>query len=186
MNETMQTIYHRRSIRSYTTEQIVEADLKAVLDAALYAPNAMNMQKWHLTVIQDKSFIDRMVATIKENLPATGIPMLIERAKDPSYHTFYHAPTVVVVSGDKSSQHIGIDCGGAAQTLALAAASLSIGSCVIASSALLFIGKSGETWKKELCIPDGYDHVLSVALGYLKGETPQTPVRNKEVFNYIQ
>lgn len=186
MNETMQTIYSRRSIRSYTGEQIPETDLNTILDAALFAPNAMNMQKWHFTVIQDKSFIDRMVATIRENLPATGILMLIERAKDPSYHTFYHAPTVVLISGDKSSQHIGIDCGGAAQTLALAAASSGIGSCVIASSALLFIGESAESWKKELGIPDGYDHVLSVALGYRNGEAPQTPERNKEVFNYIR
>lgn len=186
MNETLKTIHHRRSIRSYTADQISDEDLQAILDAAIYAPNARNMQKWHFTVIQDKAFIDRMVATIRENMPATGNPMFIERAKDPAYHTFYHAPTVVMISGDKTNNHIGVDAGCAAQNMALAADSLNIGSCVIASSALLFIGDSADAYKKELGFPEGYDHVLCVALGYLDGPAPEAPARNKEVFNYIR
>ena len=186
MNKTLHIIHNRRSIRNYTPDQIHEEDLQAILDAAIYAPNAMNMQKWHFSVIQSQSLLDRIVNTIRENMPATGVPMLIERAKDPEYHTFYHAPTVVMISGDKSAQHIGIDCGAAAQTMALAAESINIGSCLIASSALLFIGGSAAAYKKELGIPEGYDHILSVALGYKASEAPKAPERNKEVFKYIK
>jgi nitroreductase len=185
MNETLKVIYGRRSIRQYAEHQILDENLRAILDAALYAPNAMNMQTWHFTVIRDKSLLDRMVATIRENMLTTGIPRLLERAKDPDYHTFYHAPTVVMISGDSSARLIGIDCGAAAQTLALAAESMNIGSCLIASSALLFAADSAESYKKELGIPEGYDHVISVALGYKEGETPEVPIRRKDVFNYI-
>jgi nitroreductase len=40
MNEIIKTMLERRSIRRYKIEQITEAELAAVLQAALYAPSA--------------------------------------------------------------------------------------------------------------------------------------------------
>ena len=185
MNETLKVIRERRSIRSYSSKQIGKNDLNDVLDAALAAPNARNMQQWHFTVIQDAALLDRLVSAIRKNMPLTGIPLLVEKAKDPAYHTFYHAPTVVMISGDRSSKHIAIDGGTAAENMALAAQSLGISSCLIASSDLIFVGDTAEAYRKELRIPDGYDHVLCVALGYAEGDAPVMPERNKNVIDYI-
>jgi nitroreductase len=185
MNECIKTITSRRSIRKYKKEQISRSDLQLILDCAILAPNARNEQKWHFTVVQNEEMLHRMVDTIIENIMNSGIAFLIERASAPDYNTFYNAPTVILVTGDNKAQFIQIDCGAAAQSIALAARSLNIGSCVMTSSGFLFASEKGNALKAELGIPDGYDHVCAVALGYVEGEDPATPPREKSVINII-
>jgi nitroreductase len=186
MNETIKVIKSRRSIRKYQAKQITDPEVQMVLDCAIYAPNARNQQMWHFTVIQDKEMLNRMVAIIKENIMNSGIEFLIERASTPDYNTFYNAPTVVLVTGDEKAPFVLFDCGAAAQSIALAAKSLNIGSCVMTSSAFLFASEKGMKLKKELGIPEGYNHMCAVALGYPDGENPEAPPRNKEVIHYIK
>lgn len=186
MNETLSVIKNRRSIRDYKTKQITDSELEEILDSALYAPNSVNQQKWHFTVIQNKDMLDRMVNTIKENILNSGIGPLLQIAKAPDYHTFYKAPTVILISGYEKAPFIQIDCGLSAQNITLAAESLNIGSCVITSSRLLFVSEKGNEFKKKLGIPDGYNHICTVALGYINGENPTVPPRSKDVINYVK
>jgi nitroreductase len=186
MNETFKVINNRRSIRKFKKEQIADSILQEIVNSALYAPNAMNQQKWHFTVIQDKALLDGMVNTIKENIMKSGIDFLVQRASAPDYHTFYNAPTVILVSGDEKSPFIQIGCGAAAQNIALASESLNIGSCIITSSVFLFASEKGNELKRKLGIPDGYNHICTIALGYKDCENPSAPPRNKDVINYIK
>jgi nitroreductase len=186
MNEVVRVICNRRSIRQYKAKQITDADLTQILDAALSAPNAMNQQKWHFTVVQDKVMLERMVAIIKENMINSGNDMLANRASIPGYNTFHNAPTVILISADEKAKFVQIDCGAAAQNIALAAESLFLGSCIITSSAYLFASQKGEELKKKLSIPGGYSHICSVTLGYKEGANPVAPPRNDNVINYIQ
>lgn len=160
--------------------------MQQILNAALYAPNAMNQQKWHFTVIQNKHLLDRMVDIIKQNELNSGDEFLEKRAISPKYHTFYHAPTVILISAEENNAWTAIDCGMAAQNIALAAESLNIGSCVITSSAKCFVSEKGEDIKRELGLPAGYNHICTVALGYANGEIPAAPKRKKDVVNYIK
>jgi nitroreductase len=186
MNETLTVIKTRRSVRQYEAKQITDSEIQQILDAAIYAPNARNQQMWHFTVIQNTALIDQMVDIIKENLMNSGIEFHIGRASAPGYHTFYHAPTVVLVTGDEKAQFVQFDCGAAAQTIALAAKSLGVASCVMTSSGFLFQSEKGNALKKEFGIPDGYNHVCAVALGYQDGKDPEVPPRKKEVINYVR
>lgn len=186
MNETLRVISTRRSIRKYKEEQIKDTELQEILNSALYAPNAVNQQKWHFTVIQNKDMLGRMVNIIKENIISSQNEFLSKRASEPGYSTFYNAPTVILISGDEKAMQIQIDCGLAAENIVLSAESLNIGSCIIASSGFLFMSQKGIDLKKELGIPDGYNHICTIALGYKDGENPATPPRNKEVINYIK
>lgn len=186
MNETLKVIKERRSIKEYKPEQIPDSDIQQILEAAIYAPNARNAQAWHFTVIQNKDMLDKMVSLIKENIMNSGIEFLMQRASAPDYNTFYHAPSVVLVTGDEKDKFREVSCGAAAQNIALAAKSLNIGSCVMTSSEFLFASEKGNALKKELGIPDGYNHVCVVALGYAEGKDPDTPPRNKDVINYIK
>lgn len=186
MNETLELIKNRRSVRSYEDKQISENNLEQIIEAGIYAPNSMNQQKWHFTIIQNKSVLDRMVRSIQKTIINLKIPFLSERASEPGYHTFYNAPTVIVISGVDNAQSIQIDAGLAAENIALASGSLDISSCVITSSSFLFATTEGEQWKQELGIPAGYSHICSLALGYKKSENPFAPPRNKDVVNYIK
>ena len=186
MNETIKVINSRRSIRQYKPDQIADSELQQILDCALYAPNARNQQMWHFSVIQDKDLLDRMVDITKENMKNSGIEFLIGRAGEPGYHTYYHAPTLIIISGKEDAMFIQIDCGAAAQNIALAAKSLKIGSCIMTSSGLLFQSQEGNNLKKEIGIPDGYNHVCAVALGYMDGDAPEAPPKNRDVITYIK
>ena len=186
MNETLQVIKNRRSIKQYKAEQIPDADLQQIMEAAIYAPNARNAQEWHFTVIQNKDMIDNIVSIIKENIMNSGIEFLMGIASDPGYHTFYHAPTIVIVTGDEKDKFREVSCGAAAENIALAAKSLNIGSCVMTSPEFLFASDKGKALAKELGIPDGYTHVCVVTLGYNEGNGPETPPRNNDVINYVK
>jgi nitroreductase len=186
MNETLQVIKKRRSVKQYKAEQIPDADLQHIMEAAIYAPNARNAQTWHFTVIQDKDMLDTMVGIIKENIMNSGIEFLKGKASEPDYHTFYHAPTIVLVTGDEKDKFRDVSCGAAAENIALAAASLNIGSCVMTSPEFLFASEEGNALTKELGIPDGYTHVCVVALGYTEGKDPATPPRDTDVINYVK
>ncbi len=186
MNETLTIIRRRRSIRKYKQEQIAEAELQAILDAAIYAPNARNQQKWHFTVVQNQATLERLGKLMKESMINSGIPFMAERANEPDFDAFNHAPTVIVISADENARFVQIDCGAAAQNIALAAESLNIGSCLMTTPDLLFISEKGNELKKELGFPDGYAHVCTIPLGYKEGTQPSAPSRNSEVINYIK
>ena len=42
MNETLEVIKKRRSIRKYGPKQVGDKELEAIMEAAIYAPSAMN------------------------------------------------------------------------------------------------------------------------------------------------
>ena len=54
MNETLQTIKARRSVRAYTEQQVSAEDLSLILEAATYAPNGMHLETWHFTAIHSQ------------------------------------------------------------------------------------------------------------------------------------
>ena len=186
MNETLEVIMGRRSVRQYRPEQVTEEELQQILDAALHAPTARNQQKWHFTVVQDRGMLARMVGIIRQNVMDSGIDFFIERASDPDYNTFYGAPTAILISGDDGAPLVKIDCAAAAENIALAAESLGIGSCVMASPGFLFASGEGNELRGELGIPRGYSHVCTVALGYMDGEKPPAPPRDRDVINYVR
>ena len=60
MNEVMQTILHRRSIRRFDTRQIEESALQEILQAGLYAPSAGGRQGVLFAVCQDRAVNERL------------------------------------------------------------------------------------------------------------------------------
>ncbi len=186
MNKVLQTILGRRSIRKYKEGQISDSELQAIMEAAIHAPNARNQQKWHFTVIQNKKKLDSLTQQIKENIKNSGNEFLKGRIKDPAFSIFHDAPTVVMISGEDKAEFVVVDCGLAAENICLAARSLNIGSCVVASSDMLFAHDQKEKIKKELGIPSGYSHIITVTLGYQNCETPEPKPRNNNVINYLK
>ena len=51
MNEVLQNIKARRSVRAYTDRQVSAQDLDLILEAAAYAPNGMHYETWHFTAL---------------------------------------------------------------------------------------------------------------------------------------
>ncbi len=68
MNQVLETIKNRRSVRKFKKEQLKDSEIEAILEAAIYAPTALNEQPWHFTVIQNKELLDEINTVSKKTL----------------------------------------------------------------------------------------------------------------------
>ena len=65
MNETLNTLMTRRSVRAFQTEkQISREDLQTIVDAGRYAPSAMNRQTWTFVVMQNQEQIQSLARAV--------------------------------------------------------------------------------------------------------------------------
>jgi nitroreductase len=53
VNETLDVIQRRRSVRKYRSDPIPEEDLTRILEAARQAPTGGNRQQWRMIVVRD-------------------------------------------------------------------------------------------------------------------------------------
>ncbi len=184
MNEVLKVIKCRRSVREYNNEQqIDEASLQAIIEAGIYAPTACNEQPWHFTVVQNRELLDEINVESKAFMASSGEEWMRNMAANPEFAVTYQAPTVIVVSGRRESTAWQVDCAAAVQNMLLAAESLGIGSVWLGLSRAAL---SDKHIIERLSIPEGYEPFYSVAFGYPKGQHPQAPRRNTNVFNYVR
>lgn len=60
MDARLSFIFARRSIRHYTPEPVSDADVQALLEAAMAAPSARNTKPWHFVVVRDRKRLNRL------------------------------------------------------------------------------------------------------------------------------
>jgi len=110
MDERLQIIFSRRSIRQFTDQPVSEADLTSLLEAGMAAPSAMNRRPWHLVAVTDKQVLQTI-------------------AQSPPYdRTLPGAALVIVVCGDPRVSSWWLqDCTLATQNILVAAAGLGLG-----------------------------------------------------------
>jgi nitroreductase len=134
--DLMEAIYHRRAIRSFTATPIDPAILRSLVDAAIQAPSAINLQPWRFAVAQGRNTLNRIAAAAKDHLlsrMAAGSPFLRFRSmlEDPACDILHGAPALIVISATSAAQQAAEDCALAAQNLMLAAYAQGIGTCCI-------------------------------------------------------
>jgi len=185
-NAVVETILKRRSVRSFTGEQVPEEDLQAILAAGRHAPTARNQQKWHFTVVQSPALLRDLNREAKAVALEVGDAFARQRASTESLNIFYGAPTLIIVSGDDRGNLIQLDCAAANQTMLLAAESLGLSSCWINFLMFVFRGSKADQYKQALGIPAGYTPCCALVLGHRHGEPGPTPDRNPQVVNYVR
>ena len=106
----LELIKRRRSIRRYTAEEVGEEEVQELLEAAMAAPSADNLQSWRFVVVRD-----------------TGLRRALAKAH-PWARMATEAPVVFVVLGDQQlSSHWVEDCSAATENLLLMASGLGLG-----------------------------------------------------------
>ena len=119
MNELIQSIQSRRSIRCYKRDPVPRELIDQVAQAGTYAPNGMGAQAATMIVLQDPEEIRQLQ---RMNAAVLG---------DPEKQTFYGAPTVILVVADKTVNTYVEDGSLVIGNLMNAAYSLGIDSCWI-------------------------------------------------------
>jgi len=183
MNQTIEIIKNRRSVREYLPEQIKDDELQNILEAAIYAPTAHNDQPWHFTIIQNKDLINEINNTAKTVMRESEIEWISQVGSNEDFHIFYGAPTAVIVSGKKNTANPLVDCAAAVENMLIAAESMKIGSCWIGFARFSFTKPEN---LKKFEIPEDYEVYFGVALGYKVKENPKAPERNQNVYDYFK
>ena len=164
MNEVMNNILTRRSIRKFTEEPIPDGVLKDIVDAALHAPSANGRQTWKFTVILNQQVIARLAAAIGAEIG------------NPDYN-MYH-PTVLIMPSNLRDSFLGREDNSCAlENIFLAAHSHGVGSVWINQMHKISDQPAIRSILDDLGVPE--DHVVygMAALGY---PVPDAPVREIE------
>ncbi|WP_028845001.1 nitroreductase family protein [Thermodesulfovibrio thiophilus] len=112
MQDILEIIKTRRSIRKFKQESPPEDLIKKCIEAALYAPSSMNSQPWYFVIVKDRT-------KIKEIAKVQKFTKFLE-----------NAPYIIVALADeKRSKHWLEDMGCSLMALLLEAHSLGLGAC---------------------------------------------------------
>lgn len=179
MNEALKVIKSRRSIRSFTEQQVQNEDLQVILEAGQYAPNGIGDQPWHFIVVQSKDLIEALSSASKQVAKNHELEFFRNLANNKHFNTFHGAPTVVIVAGNEQSISSLADCAAATQNMLLAAEALDLGACWVNFGLFAFNGEESMHYKQLLKIPEGFKPLYSMALGYRNGEVPEAVPRKE-------
>ena len=183
MNETMQTILHRRAIRRFDERQIDEELLQQILQAGLYAPSAGGKQGVIFAVCQDKEVNERLgkIKRANSNPHMATATNYVSReqpsiADDPKLtNAFYDAPTVITMFAPKNFLFSVNDCAVAAENMMLAADSLGIGSC--------YIGQGWTATDRKFCVNGKSAQIIMLSCSFywaIRNRTASTPRQSRE------
>ena len=172
-NEVLKAIRERRSIRRYLPEQIKEEELKAVLEAGTWAPTGKGTQDPLIIAVQNPAVCDVLRELNAEVIGNNDI--------DP----YYGAPTIVLVFSDASNPNWVKDGSLVIGNMLLAAHSIGLGSCWVNRCQEMFDMEKGRLLRPEFGIPDNYEGVGSIALGYIGHAAPAPRPRKEDYYKII-
>lgn len=161
MNETIELMKTRRSIRSYSDQPVTQEELDQVLEAGTWAATGRGLQSPIIIAVTDKSLRDRISALNARIMGAS-------EGVDP----FYGAPVILIVLAKKEVPTAVYDGSLVIGNLMLAAHSLGLGSCWIHRAKEEFELPEGQELLRSLGIEEEYIGVGHVALGHIAGEYP--------------
>ncbi|MFI3267674.1 MAG: nitroreductase family protein [Rikenellaceae bacterium] len=113
-NSTLDTIHNRKSVRSYTEQQISDEELLTLVKAGMAAPSGKNVQPWELLIVKDRAKLDYLAGVLPYAKMLKG------------------ASAAIVVCGNDDIENGGssywqVDCSAVTQNILLAAESMGIG-----------------------------------------------------------
>jgi len=114
--DTLETIFERKSVRNYKTDEVSKEHLEMIVKAGMAAPTARDTRPWEFIVINDREILDKL---------AEGLPYA-KMAKQ--------ASAGIIVAGDlekqngrEDSPYWIMDCSAAIQNVLLAVEHLELG-----------------------------------------------------------
>ena len=181
--ELTEAIVGRRTIRQYTQQNVDESTLRKLIDAATYAPSAVNEQPWAFTVVRDRAILDRISQSAKthmsETMPASAASdHLHGHVNDPDFHIFYDAPVLILISAVAAGTWIVEDCALAAENLMLAAYGAQLGSGWIGLAQSYLNTPAG---KQALGSPGAWVAVAPIIVGHPLAANPRVSRREPVV-----
>ena len=175
MNQTIQELYERKSVRAYEERPIEPEKKEMVIQAAIQAPSAGNMTLYSIIDVTDQKLKDTLAVTCDNQPFIAKAPMVLVFCADYRkwYDLFLQHEEEVRKPGMGDFMLASCDALIAAQNAVVAASALGIGSCYIGD-----ILERYETHRELLHLPKYVVPTAMVVFGY---PTKQQQEREKPV-----
>ncbi len=181
MNEILDVIKSRRSVRAYQSELLKKEELQTIVEAGIYAPTGCNQQPWHFSVVQDRALLEEVNTKTKQAMTQVPVEWISKMGSNSDLDVTHKAPALIIVSTQAESASGDVDCTAAMENMMLAAHSLGIGSCWMGFVHLLF--KDDELMSR-LGVPEGLLPQQAAVFGYKAKEDAPVPQRKMDVVTY--
>jgi nitroreductase len=189
-NLVLDNIYGRRSVRSFSDEQVKDEDIKELIKAAFHAANGVNAQKLRFSVVTNKEklyeYSKRGKVLYLEWMRSAGFSneRLETNLKNGSYNIFYDAPAAIFIYGAPGILTGVEDASLAAGNIMLAAHSMGMGTCWIGLAAGLANDKG---FMKDNNAPDDHKMLAAIILGYPRDHSQgPTPRGEPQILNWLR
>lgn len=179
-----ETILARRSVRSYTAQEVTYKSIMALLAGAVRAPTTMYAEPCAFAIVQDRALLhslsDHARPLFAEQPEKLGYGLHAMNSQE--FNLFYDAGTLIIICTKSTEPFATADCWLAAENLMLAACAMRLGTCVI--GAALPVMNLPEI-KPEIGIPDQYEAVAPIILGWPREDTSPSSRRAPHVLSMI-
>ena len=170
MNETLEIISSRRSIKGYTDTPVSREILDKIIKAGTEAASGRNLQGAIIVAVTRGDVRDRLSAANAAILGASSDP-------------FYGAPTVLVVLANKNVRTSIYDASLVAGNIMIAAHALGVGSCWIHRAREVFEQPEWREWLASIGVEGEWEGVANMVIGYPSGDYPEKKeVKDGRVF----
>lgn len=171
MNETIEVIKSRRSIRKYKPQCPTKEELQAVISAGVCAPSGMNLQSAIIVAVTNPEEVN----TLSE------LCAKVRGQKNP----YYGAPAVLLVLAESNSDYKLQDGSLVMGNLMNAAHAIGLGTCWINRLDKVFELPEGKALLEKWGIKGEYTGIASCVIGY-PDEEPQMKPRKDNYVYYVE
>ncbi len=189
MNEVLNAIKKRRSVRAYEPKKIPKDVINTIIDTGNQAPSGMNSQPWRFVVVEDEALHKKMIETTVPNAKRileqvrTSNPeryqLIMKRYEELQDPIYYSAPTIIFVIGRET--YADLSCPLACENMMLAAFSLGLGSCWVQFGSLV---TDNEEIKKALDLKEDEKIFGPIVIGYPK-VIPEPPEKRAPEIKWL-
>lgn len=159
MENTIDTIYDRRSVRKYNEKSVNPDLVDEILRAGMFAPSGCNKQPWEFVVFNERQIIDEI------------------KNMHPYASALATAPVCIMVCGDTQREmakgFYQVDCSAAIENMLLAAKALGLDTCWMG---IYPWEEVMQNFSKKFALPENIKPFALISLGYAQ-DKQQRPKR---------
>ena len=168
MSELINLILKRRSCRAFSEKDVLESDVKQILECALSAPSGMNYQTWSFVAIMNREKIQKLAKAVGKALNRENYNM-------------YNPSVLILTTNDKESRFREVDNACAMENIYLAANSFGLGCVWINQVKDCFDVPEVRQFLTDFGIPENHGVYGCAAIGYKAQEPAAKEIKGKGI-----
>lgn len=173
MNEAINNLLTRRSVRAYTNEPVCREALETIVTAGYHAPSGRNLQSWHFTVITNPEKLDALAEAMGKAMNRPG-------------YGFYGCTALILVTNVTGSPLPAADSACALTNIFNAAHALGLGTVWINQLNDCCNDPAVRAMLTAFGVPENHVAYGCAAVGHPAADLPARAAKNSDVVSWVE